>query len=900
MSIINVGATPGTFLAFLTLAAIVVAVLSTTFIKAIFFVKITPSDPTDTRFLTLGLWGTCVQNTGPLECESPKFGYTFDRSRLNIVVPDGVAIPTVGSALGYLTVVHIFAIFTLLVTLLLGIIAHIRAAKLLLGIASQISILTTGILLFSFIVDFIMFNNGVMTIINTINTNSKTADSYKATFGIAYWLVLISLIISVIGAIAFFLGRKYVIRKNFSVEDDESSDDITNTTMVSDPADRYDPFKKTTQQQPNYTTNNMPQQPINPETIEYSQQNNTNKHTSDTYSLDEFYSYETAPSNIQPPFQNSPHPPPMHNNNGFNNPPHSTQSSTSNVFYHSPSSPSSPHPPINQKGQLQQLPPPQLPLHSKPTPTPSPAPNTTQFLQPDSSVRINSPIQQSSSQQYQKLNQPQLFNQNPTQLSPNLPAPSPSSNSSNSSSSSLYQQPLYQKKPPGHSHTPPQPSNQLPFGAVTSSFNSPVPPRPGYTTPPQPSNQYPFGAVTSAPYNSSTSPRPGYTTPPQPSSKLPFGAVSSPTSPRPGYTTPPQPSSKLPFGATSSSYNPSPIPPKTGYYPPQPSNQLPFGAASSSFNSSLPRPQQQPFNSPNTPYNYQQQNQPNLGMRQQQQRQQDLRMKQQRLPPQQQQQRPGLLMKQQQHQQRPREIPKHQPTNRKNKPRRRQNKGEEDDDQQEEDDDQQQEGDDQQQEGDDQQQQEDDVSQQYYNDSSQYQQDNNDYYQQPQNDYYNQPQDPYQPQDNSYQQPQDNSYQQPQDNSYQQSQDIYGSQDMYNQDDSSYQPQDDSYQQPQDIYGSQDMYNQDDSSYQPQDDSYQQSQDIYGSQDMYQPEDNSYQEQPFEYNQQENPDQSGFFSDLKDNPISGFFSNTNNNESSSVGGILNQIKNPVSKMKFFK
>ncbi|CAJ0755461.1 5424_t:CDS:2 [Entrophospora sp. SA101] len=890
MSIINVGATPGTFLAFLTLAAIVVAVLSTTFIKAIFFVKITPSDPTDTRFLTLGLWGTCVQNTGPLECESPKFGYTFDRSRLNIVVPDGVVIPTVGSALGYLAIVHIFAIFSLLVTLLLGIIAHIRAAKLLLGIASQISILSTGILLFSFIVDFIMFNNGVMTIINTINVNSQSANSYKATFGIAYWLVLISLIISVIAAIAFFLGRKYIIRKNFSIEDDESSDDITNTTMVSDPADRYDPFKKTTQQQPFYTTNNMvvnndydydndnrivnnypvddenfaydnlqkpyppnylqkPQQPINPETIEYSQQNNTNKHTSDTYSLDEFY---TAPSNLQPHFQNSPHPPPMHNNNGFNNPPHSTQSSTSNIFYHSPSSPSSPHPPINQNAQLQQLPPPQLPLHSKPTPTPSPAPNTTQFLQPDSS-------------------------------------------------------PLYQKKPPGHSHTPLQPSNQLPFGAVTS-----------------------------APYNSSTSPRPG-------------------------YTTPPQPSSKLPFGATSSSYNPSPIPPKTGYYPPQPSNQLPFGAASSSFNSSLPRPQQQPFNSGNTPYNYQQQNQPNLGMRQQQQRQQDLRIKQQRLPPQQQQQRP-VLMKQQQHQQRTRVIPNQQPTNRKNNPQQRQNKGEagvdqqqEGVDQQQEGVDQQQEGVDQQQEGDDQQQQEgdqevedqtedqaaqdiqdsyydpnqggdhygqtdysggDDVSQQYYDDSSQYQQedqfaqqDNNDYYQQPQNDYYyqqqtqddyNQPQDPYQPQDNSYQQPQDNSYQQ--------SQDIYGSQDMYNQDDSSYQPQDDSYQQPQDdsyqqpqdIYGSQDMYNQDDSSYQPQDDSYQQSQDIYGSQDMYQPEDNSYQEQPFEYNQQENPDQSGFFPDLKDNPVSGFFPNTNNNESSSVGGILNQVKNPVSKMKFFK
>ncbi|CAJ0832704.1 4743_t:CDS:2 [Entrophospora sp. SA101] len=531
MSIINVGATPGTFLAFLTLAAIVVAVLSTTFIKAIFFVKITPSDPTDTRFLTLGLWGTCVQNTGPLECESPKFGYTFDRSRLNIVVPDGVVIPTVGSALGYLAIVHIFAIFSLLVTLLLGIIAHIRAAKLLLGIASQISILSTGILLFSFIVDFIMFNNGVMTIINTINVNSQSANSYKATFGIAYWLVLISLIISVIAAIAFFLGRKYIIRKNFSIEDDESSDDITNTTMVSDPADRYDPFKKTTQQQPFYTTNNMvvnndydydndnrivnnypvddenfaydnlqkpyppnylqkPQQPINPETIEYSQQNNTNKHTSDTYSLDEFY---TAPSNLQPHFQNSPHPPPMHNNNGFNNPPHSTQSSTSNIFYHSPSSPSSPHPPINQNAQLQQLPPPQLPLHSKPTPTPSPAPNTTQFLQPDSS-------------------------------------------------------PLYQKKPPGHSHTPLQPSNQLPFGAVTSApYNSSTSPRPGYTTPPQPSNQLPFGAVTSAPYNSSTSPRPGYTTPPQPSSKLPFGAVTSApynssTSPRPGYTTPPQPS----------------------------------------------------------------------------------------------------------------------------------------------------------------------------------------------------------------------------------------------------------------------------------------------------------------------------------------------------------------------
>ena len=79
MSKVAVGATPGTFLTFLCFSALIVAVLSTTFIKQIFFVKITTKLGTN-DYLTYGLWGICFRlaNATTLECRS-KFGYEFGK-----------------------------------------------------------------------------------------------------------------------------------------------------------------------------------------------------------------------------------------------------------------------------------------------------------------------------------------------------------------------------------------------------------------------------------------------------------------------------------------------------------------------------------------------------------------------------------------------------------------------------------------------------------------------------------------------------------------------------------------------------------------------------------------------------------------------------------------------------
>ncbi|RGB32226.1 SUR7/PalI family-domain-containing protein [Rhizophagus diaphanus] len=226
-------ATPGTILTIISFGLLLIVNLITPIIKTLHFVKILRKSTSEE--LTIGLWGYCAQNSGESRrCTSPKIGFAFDASTsLNPnLAPD---LPgAVNIALSYLTVVHIVALITLSIVTCVGAFAHTRKNRDrgLIRVAAQSSALAFVFVLFAFIVDFILFNNGIVKPIN-----NKAGSVYLAEFDIAYYLVIACLVSSGLATISFFVGRIMNKRRRKSEEsssfDDSKSEDFRSEQRIS-------------------------------------------------------------------------------------------------------------------------------------------------------------------------------------------------------------------------------------------------------------------------------------------------------------------------------------------------------------------------------------------------------------------------------------------------------------------------------------------------------------------------------------------------------------------------------------------------------------------------------------------------------------------------------------------
>jgi len=124
------------------------------------------------------------------------------------------------STLSYLVVIHIVALITLSIVTCVGASAHTRKNRDrgLIRVAAQSSALAFAFVLFAFIVDFILFNNGIVKPIN-----NKAESVYLAEFDIAYYLVIACLVSSGLATISFFVGK--IMNKRRRKSEEESFDD---------------------------------------------------------------------------------------------------------------------------------------------------------------------------------------------------------------------------------------------------------------------------------------------------------------------------------------------------------------------------------------------------------------------------------------------------------------------------------------------------------------------------------------------------------------------------------------------------------------------------------------------------------------------------------------------------
>lgn len=102
----------------------------------------------------------------------------------------------------------------------------------LIRVAAQSSALALVFVLFAFIVDFVLFNNGIVKPIN-----NKAGSVYLAEFDIAYYLVIACLVSSGLATISFFVGRIMNKRRRKSEEssfDDGKSEDFRSEQRISE------------------------------------------------------------------------------------------------------------------------------------------------------------------------------------------------------------------------------------------------------------------------------------------------------------------------------------------------------------------------------------------------------------------------------------------------------------------------------------------------------------------------------------------------------------------------------------------------------------------------------------------------------------------------------------------
>ncbi|CAG8731318.1 17870_t:CDS:2 [Funneliformis caledonium] len=220
-------ATPGTILTIISFLLLFLINLLTPIIKTLYFVKVSRLGLTFEEELTIGLWGFCAHINGtPKKCTPTKIGFAFDpRKSLNPnLIPGGLSqdLPeAVSTSLSYLVVVHILALITLSIVSCVGVFAHRRKNrdKGLIKVAAQSSTLAFILVLFAFIIDFILFNNGIVKPINKMVGNV-----YTAKLDNAYYLMIVCLISSGLATIGFLVGKVMNKRRRRKSDDDDIYD----------------------------------------------------------------------------------------------------------------------------------------------------------------------------------------------------------------------------------------------------------------------------------------------------------------------------------------------------------------------------------------------------------------------------------------------------------------------------------------------------------------------------------------------------------------------------------------------------------------------------------------------------------------------------------------------------